>query len=210
MHKAKSRSIIAMLVWVVPLCGFVMLDGCSKSNPAGPNSSKNSIIPLKIGNAWTYNVVGYSSSDSILSSSTVIDSVSTDTTFMGQGMFFVSYLGWCSETDTGFVEYLAPFNQGDQHGLLLFPYPTTAPSTHESWGYVVTVSTMDTLVNISVGSFHCVHYQFLHDNVLLNDYYCSLGVGIVKTITHFTYQDSTGNRSIQMTEVSTLSTYSVN
>ena len=189
--------------------------GCAKNNPVASNP-QSGIVPMRVGNTWTYNSTVFKSTGSVVNQSTITCAVSRDTTVAGQDMFqyglhcidarSVGYppvvvivdslhAMWCANVDSGFIQYTALSGNPSANSSLLFKYPVNQGATYQSMGvsnyqrssFSVLASSSDTLVNVAAGSFHCIRYQFFYQNYLMDDYFVCPAVGLVKLVAYYGY-----------------------
>ncbi len=176
-----------------------VLSSCTKSNPAGPSPSNSEIVPLTMGNAWTYRSIMYSATDSVLGDGPLSILVNRDTTISGVHLF--SYWGWAAEGDSGLTTY------ADGYFTLYLKYPVDKGATFYAWGFSVLVSTLDTTISVPAGSFHCIDYKFYDQNYLNGEYFACPGVGVIKLLSYFGSNDTAAASVIQ--NVQTLTSYTL-
>ena len=177
---AKLNSLLKVAATCVALLSFTfILSGCTKSNPAGPSPSNSEIVPLTMGNAWTYRSIIYSPADSVLGDGPLSILVNRDTTISGIHLF--SFWGWAAEGDSGLTTYT------DGHFTLYLKYPIDKGATYyaSGWGFTVLVSTIDTTITVPAGSFNCIDYQFYAQGYLDAEYFACPRVGVVKEVFYF-------------------------
>ncbi|MCL5738862.1 MAG: hypothetical protein M1303_09565, partial [Bacteroidetes bacterium] len=178
MFEGRRKLMIAFLVFVfIPALFF------SCSSPTQPEAGSKGIIPLSKGNAWTYNGYSYDASGGIIDSSSYTDSIDYDTLMYGQHLYSYPFLGNVTNTDTGLIVLVGIFGSKPAYAYE-YQYPTTSTTLYYCEAGYQHVISMDTLIVVPAGTFHCIHYRRWRypTNDTLEDAYICPGVGIVKDI----------------------------
>lgn len=141
---------------IVSTCFIIALNlACKKDDSVvNPGSYSGDIIPLAVGNQWTYNVYLYDSTGASRLLNTMSFEVFGDT--------MVNRVRWFR-----FSEFLCA-NRGDGlHSLdtsgqpLIFKFPTFAQDSffvNDVVGYL-RIAAIDTLITISLGTYRCYAYE---------------------------------------------------
>ena len=166
---------------------FSIFYGCDKSNPVSNSTSSQNLIPIAKGNTWYYSGVAYDTVGNVRENFGEIHDVRGDTILFGKKLTFYSGF-YVTYTDSGLIAYGgysvssdAP-NDTVANYYLLYKYPA---QTGDSFDYGMKVGTIDTLVNVPAGSFHCIKYMGYTNSVLYYDVYISPGIGLIKVVSYF-------------------------
>lgn len=146
---------------------FFIVIGCKDDNNiVNPSVETIEIIPLKVGNFWSYQTTIYDTLGSIVS--TIIDStrIISDTLINGKKYFIFStgVLRW--NNDAGFWITIA------YDSLLLYKYPA---NVGDEYSYNIKVICKDSSIVIPKGTFKCYGYS----GSVAIDYVCP-GLGLIK------------------------------
>jgi hypothetical protein len=134
---------------------FLLFSGCDKhSSVLEPKLQSNEILPLVIGNQWSYNSFTYDSSGAITSSQDISYGVSGDTIIDGSKWFKVLGLP-TSNRDSGLCVF------GHSGPFLLLKYPAAVQDSfylqpNSCYVYIISI---DTTISISFGTFKCYAYE---------------------------------------------------
>lgn len=146
---------------------FLLLMGCKDDNIiVNPPSEIPEIVPLKVGNTWSYQTTVYDTSGNIVSTTVDSFSVVSDTLINGKKYFIFSSGALRWNNDTGFWITMAP------DSLLLYKYPA---NVGDEYSYSLKVICKDSSIVVPKGTFKCYGYSGL---VAID--YVSPGVGLVK------------------------------
>lgn len=146
---------------------FLLLIGCKDDNIiVNPPSEIPEIVPLKVGNTWSYQTTVYDTSGNIVSTTVDSFSVIADTIINGQKRFIFStgVIRW--NNVFGFWITMSP------DSVLFFKYPA---NVGDEYGYGLKVICKDSTIVVPGGAFKCYGYSV---NVAID--YVSPGVGLVK------------------------------
>lgn len=161
-------------------CIFIA-PSCHQNNPLGPYDIHAEIIPLSVGNSWEYDGIAYDTTGSVLEQYVEIHEVPRDTLVFGRQFYL--YLGYCADTDSGMIRAV-PLQDRLQLKLI-YKYPTSAGEQYLSEQTNCTVASLDTLISVAAGSFHCIWYRFTTYGMNYRDEYISPGVGLIKGISYY-------------------------
>jgi len=172
---------------------MTLLEGCSTSNTFGIDHSQTGIVPLAVGNSWTYGVSSYDSMQGVTTKDSMTLRVPADSVMFGRHFYLLYGAHYVTNTDSGLIKY-----NGTHDSLvdfrMYYQYPTVRGAKF-SWleAGSAYVESVDTLIGVVAGSFHCIHYQIrMYMRPYEDDYVCP-NVGLVKSITYmyFPYPLST-------------------
>lgn len=165
-----------IFLWIFLIFTLLFI-GCKDNdeNPVQPSSNNQSIIPLKIGNSWTYKVTTFDENGNILHTWQDIRQIEKDTLIQNEKWFFYYYEWRCSRSD-GIYSYKP--NTSKQY-YLEYKYPGNVNETY-SLGYI-TVTIISTNQNITVpkGNFVTYKYRFLNPTDEYEYDYLSPNIGPV-------------------------------
>jgi len=142
-----SRTLICLSILVVI--------GCEKKDSiVNPPEELTEIVPLKIGNQWTFVRTEFDTLGSITRIDTIQYKIIEDTLINNQKWFRQSYWTVLYRNDEeGFWEY-------NNEPKLAYKYPAQEGSIfYNNYGWKVTVISTDTLINTPLGILHCYQYQ---------------------------------------------------
>lgn len=170
----------------VAACAALMtlLGGCSTSNTLGTDYSQTGIVPLAVGNSWTYVVSSYDSIPGVTTTDSMTLSVPADSVMFGKRFYLLYGAHYVTNTDSGLIKYNGTHDNFVDFRMY-YQYPTVRGATF-SWLQAGSayVESVDTLVSVVAGSFHCIHYQIrMHMRPYEDDYVCP-NIGLVKRITY--------------------------
>jgi hypothetical protein len=181
---------------------FLILDGCNKSNPVESNNLTQSIVPLAVGNSWTVLVTYYDTLGPTQVHSEEVFKVYGDTTILSKQFF--TYNGFpCANTDSGLVMYTGYSVSSTASYHLLYKYPTYSG---DSFDDSMEVTSIDTLISVPAGAFHCIKYQDYSSGIRFEDDYISPGIGIIKIVDYAMLHT---NNSLQIEFSRELETYTL-
>ena len=146
---------------------LLTLTSCKTDNPVDVNIPSTSVLlPLDVGNSWTFKRTAYNIDGSINYSDTITQKIVKDSSLYGFKWSFESY------------EQI--LFQNDEQGLwgfyteprLYYRYPSAKNVQFVQNYDTVTVVSTDTLVITPAGSFHCYHYKIDFNNFPINQFIC--------------------------------------
>ena len=179
--------------------------GCSGDNPVESNNSIPAIIPLAIGNSWSFSTTMYDTLGSIQAQLEITQTVTGDTTLFGKRLFKY-YSLWAANTDSGIISYsgysISSFSPTDTVAsyVLLYKYPARPGDNFRTGMSVVSI---DTLITVPAGSFNCIKYQSSIYSPLDGYIYIAPGIGIIKTINYYYNLKSDPSRLAEIMELKT-------
>ncbi len=169
----------------------IMLISCAGTTDTPPPAKSQEIIPLKIGNSWTYEDVEYDPDyQSEVAFDTLHESITVDTTISATKWFSNSannsYFS-SNSTDGYYVTYKN--NDGVFVNSLFFKYPCNIndkysifiPDFNET--FQITVIQTSIVVSTSAGTFFCYKYEAVSPKLKL-EFYITPGKGIIKRVTY--------------------------
>jgi hypothetical protein len=125
--------------------------GCKEVNMIDPPIDTSAIIPLKVGNTWTYQFTMYDSLGSVWASFPESTSILSDTLINGRKVFLFSSLDYFWNEESGFWTQTS-----GKQPLLVYKYPA---NVGESYGLLITVICKDSTINTPKGIFNCYGYS---------------------------------------------------
>lgn len=174
---------------------FLLFSGCDKNDNI---NEKGEIIPLKVGNYWTYSNHYFRSSDieSIDSAEGITYKIHKKVKLKNKYYFI---FGFFALSDFGIIDKEGFWAKGsdilDDISLdeiipdsleLLFKYPTKVGDKWFCNSYSFFYNTLITKklnvkVNVPAGTFNCVHYQFKNlEKYPQSGFFVSPGIGMIK------------------------------
>jgi hypothetical protein len=167
---------------------FVTIIISCNQNPVATQPRKD-LIPISANNSWIYNIKEYDTNKVVIFDSNYTMSVLKDTAIHGEQWFvlsFVDLIYMAINRSDGY--WVGPYGNSPSYpGMeLQYKYPGTAGEQYQVVNgtvYSQTINTVqilsiDTLVSVNAGNFHCCHYQFAAAWGK-TDIYVSPGTGIV-------------------------------
>lgn len=140
---------------------------CKTDNPVDVNIPSNSVLlPLDVGNSWTFRRTVYNTDGSINYSDTITQKIVKDSSLYGFKWSFESYEQILFQNDEQglWVFYAEP--------RLYYRYPSFRNVNFVQNFDTVTVISTDTLVTTPAGTFHCYHYRIDFNNFPINQFIC--------------------------------------
>ena len=133
----------------------LIIVGCEKEDSIiTPPEKPSELIPLQIGNQWTFIRTEFDTLGLITKMDTIQYKITEDTLINNQKWFKQSYWQVFYRNDEeGFWEFYS-------EPKLAYKYPAQEGSKfYNNFGWEVTVISTDTLINTPLGSLHCYQYQ---------------------------------------------------
>lgn len=170
---------------------FAFISGCNKSNPVSSDESAVGVIPLTIGNTWEYSGVTYDTTSEVAERYSELMNVQRDSIIFGRHMYL--YGSWSTNTDSGLIvgggfSYVPdppPPHDTIPAWWLVYQYPTKQGESYRSIGSAIVVGSIDTVIAVTAGSFHCIDYkQYCQGDLFSEDYICP-GIGRIKYVGYF-------------------------
>lgn len=180
--KTHQRRFIAILC-VICLFLLLLFEFFKQNSVPSPNQTTQSIIPLAIGNSWTYLGTSYDTSGSIQDHFEEIHAISGDTVLFGKRCFIYNQFFYAN-SDSGLIIY-GGYSWSSESPrdtfpsfYLLYKYPT---HQGDSFGHAMEVVAIDTLIRVRAGEFKCIEYESFLSGFLEADFYLSPNLGLVKS-----------------------------
>jgi hypothetical protein len=165
-----KRSIVilaTLLACLVPHCK-------KDSNNPTNNPIIGTIMPLKVGNSWTFRVNFNDTNGVPISTSDVTLSITRDTT-MGNEKWHSLGSSWATNRSDGLWSLN---NAGNAY--LVLKYPAKVNDTYNSDGEQIVVTSINQAVTVAQGQFSCYVYRSLASGSSEYVQYCAPNVGWVK------------------------------
>ena len=140
---------------------------CKTDNPVDVNTPSTSVLlPLDVGNSWTFRRTVYNTDGSINYSDTITQKIVKDSSLYGFQWSFESYEQILYQNDEQglWIFYTEP--------RLYYRYPSFRNVNFVQNFDTVTVISTDTLVTTPAGTFHCYHYRIDFNNFPINQFIC--------------------------------------
>jgi hypothetical protein len=136
---------------IILFLAMMSLISCNKDE--GPTGSSNTgsggIIPLKIGNSWTFRITSASGTF------TATNSINQDTTINNEKWFLVGSNTWGTNRADGFW-----FIKGTNPPLLAYKYPASVGDSCQAAYYLSTkILSINDTITVPAGRFPCYKYQ---------------------------------------------------
>jgi hypothetical protein len=160
---------------------MVLSSGCDEDKTTNP-SQVLTIVPLKIGNQWTYEITERDSAGDVTSIATSAMAVVRDTMINDERWYDFSANGGPP------MEYFTTnridgYWSGGPSGHLQYKYPAQKGDTYMFFGLVVTVESTADTVSIPASLFVCYMYRFETPGGNASsylDHYAAPGIGLMK------------------------------
>ena len=169
---------------VLTLLLFVL--GCSKKsdNPVSTvDDTTNQILPLQVGNSWTYNVMTYDTAGTGTFYALINMVVVRDTTIGGERWYIVSSSG---ASGVGILKVKSDglWYHSAAGNFLGIKYPAADLSAFLMQSITVSVVSNSASVTVPKGTFSCIKYGVTQGTSFFGpgptDYYFSKGKGLVQ------------------------------
>jgi hypothetical protein len=187
----KNLSKFSFLQYLLAVKIFFIAESCETL--VNPNEISLEILPLQIGNTWSYEEVSHSRNDTLVVKSYDTMTVVNSDTLLGQQIYFVKNF----IVPFYFTSNIAFYNQSNGLYLVrwswLHTYPPTPPQVNRILKYPtssgdtlrvddVNVHTISTNASIATaaGNFQCVQYAVYQDTLKILETWISPGIGIVQ------------------------------
>ena len=166
------------------MVGLCALTSCNKNSPTGPNPIGPQIIPLAVGNTWQYDGFEYDTVGVVTMHFGGIEFVRQDSTVFGHSYYlYEGQGGLCANTDSGMIRILP--NLSGVYSFLVYKYPTRLGELYQSDSLTVVVSSVDSLLQTTAGSFHCIKYAFTYHGFKYFDDYVCPGIGRIEYVAYY-------------------------
>ncbi|MGB2868962.1 MAG: hypothetical protein WBD36_10955 [Bacteroidota bacterium] len=166
--------------------------GCSKSsdNPVSTvDDTSNQILPLQVGNSWTYNVMTYDTAGIGTFYALINMVVVRDTTIGGERWYIVSSSG---SSGVGIIKVKSDglWYHSAAGNFLGVKYPAADLSAFLLQSITVSVASNSASVTVPKGTFSCIKYGVTQGTSFFGpgptDYYFSKGKGLVQINVYLT------------------------
>ena len=157
---------------------------CNNSNPANYRNSSQEITPLTKGNSWYYAGTSFDT----LGNVRVYFNLWYSRRYYYVWEKFTPYSGiYVINTDSGLVAYrgysVSYKNDTTVIYELLYKYPSL---TGQIFGNKMKAGSIDTVLTVQAGIFHCINYlRYNDDGILGYSAFVSPGIGLIKAISFF-------------------------
>ena len=171
--KSQYRLLIFVLAFLIMSCN-------QKNEVLTSTQYSEHLIPLAVGNSWTYSRSDYDTLGKVTTTYTYPTRIEYDTIVGGVHWFSlldVDVSVWYRDSVAGVVMY--PSNK------LLYKYPASKQDSFPAaiGTYTMKVISIDTTINVTAGTFTCYAYLEANppDSYFIYYYYVSPGIGVVKS-----------------------------
>lgn len=136
------------------------LPSCSKKDnpviPPPPTELPKVLVPLTIGNSWSYRVTTFDTTGPVVWTDTLTFFIRTDTMVNNVRWFLEGYNG-VMIGQLGFRNDSIGFHQTNFEGWdVSYPYPASKGQVFQNW----TVESIDSLIVTPLGQLHCYVYKY--------------------------------------------------
>ena len=189
---------------------FAFSFGCEKSNPVSNDILTQGIIPIAKGNSWYYSGIWYDTLGSVRERYYVKTDVRRDTILFGRKLTFYSGR-YVANSDSGLIAYTGYSIMAEAptdtivHYMLLYKFPA---HVGDIFAYGVIVGSVDTIVSVPAGTFHCVKYMSYQNGILCYSDYVSPGIGVIKSVANYGVLHK--KNPMQVSSVMELESYKLN
>ncbi len=149
------------------LVSFFFISCKNENELVDPPIDTSQIIPLKVGNFWTYQYTHYDTLGNIISVSSVTTRVISDTVINGKQAFLFNSGDVFWNDDSGF--WIKSYQKSP---ILEYKYPANIGDYYNNY---ITVICSDSLITSPRGNFKC--YGYSYDRGV--NYVCP-GIGVIK------------------------------
>ena len=165
--------------------GLALQSACDKDNPVSQGGGATILMPLKVGNQWTYLLKAYDTSGTAMVTDTITFALLRDTTIQNEKWYFIV-------AGASAVELLANRPDGlwyrrigpdGQSPVLFAKYPA---SVNDTWIGIdsSTARVVSTNAGISVpkGTYTCFHYTYAdkYYQFVTSARFFAVGIGFVR------------------------------
>jgi len=173
------------------LSGVLLIFACSsENNPVIPIASgSDGLIPLKVGNSWTYQSTVYDLDSNITFQGTYLQEVLASIVIDKLTWYYIDkepkagqYPRYTNKEDGYYELYSA-----NKIGELMFKYPCSKGESYFFSDHYINVLSIDTNITTTLGNFSCILYrrQFFDTGgsgqYFVTEWYVSPDIGIIKT-----------------------------
>ncbi len=181
------KTVKSVYIYVFTFC-LILVSFVACNTGSEPEDSKKQLIPLAIGNSWSYTQTTFDTTGKVSSAAYHFDDkVDSDTIISNEKWYhsegYPNYV-WITNRSNGFWHFAKAGTSlliKRDTTLLVFGYPAkigTKPGTYE-------VVSLDKEVTVQAGTFRCIHYVYKVANPTNYwftgfEYFITPGLGIVK------------------------------
>jgi hypothetical protein len=151
---------------------FILASGCkNESNPVSHHTTtqqQKQLLPLRVGNQWSYILTTYDTSGNVQSADTNIVQIVRDTMIQNERWYLVGNSSSAPEIITNRANGLWYLRVGMRwwQAVLYAKYPA---SVNDSWSgpdsAVVTVTSTNTAVTVPRGTYVCLRYSYFDPHI---------------------------------------------
>jgi hypothetical protein len=161
------------------VCVLVMLTllfACGKDNSTNPGPATQ-IMPLKIGNFWTYSRTTFNTNGNIVAFDTLTETIVRDT-IINNERWYIALLSSGDSSRTDLMTNRADGLWGRRHDedFIAINYPMTVGDTLSDAGLFMTLESDTSSITVPAGDFTCHNYHLFGYNIDIYNYY-SPGIG---------------------------------
>jgi hypothetical protein len=158
---------------------------CQDSNP------DCEIIPLEVGNSWTYEIISYDTTGNETGRDTSINIVDEMRTFNSELWYHIDHRWYTNRNDGIF--HLEFFNVSPQEMYLKYPASLGDQFFCDTLycPFYKEVTSIDTIIINNLGGFYCYGYKTVYDYGTLYFDYVAPGIGVIRRTSHYPANDST-------------------
>jgi len=145
------------------------------------------IIPLAVGNSWTYEITTYDSLGQLLDCDTSVETIGKDSVIDNETWYSISPIWFTNRVDGLWFNDIG-FTEG-----LLYKYPAQAGDSFKCdlcTDYKI-VQSIDTSINLGQGSFYCLKYLSTVPWGDTSYSYVAPGIGFFYQESYYKINDST-------------------
>ncbi len=172
-------------ILVALLAGTMIVGGCGDDDPAAPSPSAL-LVPMAMGNQWTYAAQEYDTNAQLRDSKTVINTVIADTMIKGERWYFVNDdRATPTKTTSEGVYY---WDTEAATARLYLASPAMAGSSYTKGNQRYTVAAPSSSVTVPAGTFNAVQILATDSNIpsISSMLWVAPGVGLVKMEVNYT------------------------
>jgi hypothetical protein len=160
---------------------ITLVQSCSDINNPSVDGISNDIIPLTVGNTWSYHTTLYDTAGNVFKEFNNSREITGDTLINNTIWYYYDTDAWfCSVFKDGYHTY-DPYRTDSLRNQLNFKYPCAAG---EKYSYYEVAKT-DTQITVPAGTFNCIMYTLRMQTSMdfaYIDFFIKPGVGYIKTI----------------------------
>ena len=177
-----------ILLFVLAVIGTI--GGCKSDSGIVPSFDNNEILPLASGNTWMFLRTGIDSNGTIVDSSSLLMAVGQPDTFGREIVYPVSNFPFVftqpgplllANKSNGLHNVIGRPHPLSPVFLHVLQFPTAVGDTVRFSGYTIRSGSLSESVAVHAGSFTCIRYDILQDNVAVARIFMVPDIGIVKS-----------------------------